>query len=107
MTALTELSAQDLRELASLADLRDKRRAHNTEALYRGPTLGAFAPGAAPLPPTSPEELGSAMSALALRGCSVAGLVRSAEGWSADRLPPEVVDRVVIGVLARQRRGEL
>jgi hypothetical protein len=108
MTAtLTELSAADLRELASLADLRDRRRANNLEALYRGPALGAFTEGAPPLPVTSPEELGSAMSALAFRGFSVAGVLRSAEGYSAGRLPPEVVDRVVVDVLARANRGEL
>ena len=101
------LNSADLRELASLADLRAQRRANNLEALYRGPVIGAFLEGAPPLPATSPEELGSAMSALALRGFSVAGLVRSAEGYSAGRLPPEVIDRVVIGVIARQKRGEL
>ena len=47
------------------------------------------------------------MSALALRGFTVAGLLRSAEGRSAGRLPPEVVDRIVIDVLARRNRGEL
>jgi len=107
VTALVELSAQDLRELADLADLRDTRRANNLQALYRGPTLGAFAPGAPPLPPTSPEELGSAMSALALHGWSIRGLLRAAEGYSAGRLPSEVVDRVVATVVARRRRGEL
>ena len=107
MTGLATFSAADLRQLAALADLRDQRRSNNLAALYRGPTPGAFAPGAPPLPPTSPEELESAMSALALHGFSVAGLVRAAEGYVAGRLPSEVVDRVVIDVLARSRRGEL
>ncbi len=106
MTAPLTAGAE-LRELAALADLRDQRRANNLEALLRGPALGAFAPGAPPLPPTSPEELGSAMSALALRDFSVAGLVRSAEGYAAGRLPAEVVDRVVVEVLGRRKRGEL
>jgi hypothetical protein len=47
------------------------------------------------------------MSALALRGWSVAGIVRAAEGFSAGRLFPEVVDRVVVDVLARRKRGTL
>jgi hypothetical protein len=106
-TALANLSGPELRALGEAADLRDLRRQHNFEALLRAPTLGAFAPGAAPLPPTSPEELGSAMSALALRCWSVGGIVRAAEGFSAGRLFPEVVDRVVVDVLARRTRGQL
>jgi hypothetical protein len=106
-TALANLSGPELRALGEAADLRDLRRQHNFEALLRAPTLGAFAPGAPALPPTSPEELGSAMSALALRGWSVAGIVRAAEGFSAGRLFPEVVDRVVVDVLARRKRGTL
>ena len=47
------------------------------------------------------------MSALALRGWSVGGIVRAAEGFSAGRLFPEVVDRVVVSVLARRNRGTL
>src|ERR1035441_456084 len=74
-TALANLSGPELRALGEAADLRDLRRQHNFEALLRAPTLGAFAPGAAPLPPTSPEELGSAMSALALRCWSVGWIV--------------------------------
>jgi hypothetical protein len=104
---VSTLSAQDLRQLASLADLRDSRRANNLQALLRGPTLGAFAADAPSLPPTSPEELGSAMQALALRGWSTRGLVHAAEGYSAGRLPPETVDRVVVEVLRRRERGEL
>ena len=102
-----ELSGADLRELAGLADLRDLRRQYNLEALYAGPALGAFAPGALPLPPLLPEQLDSAMAALALRGWSVAGLLRAAEGFSAGRLFPETVDRVVVDVLARRDRGQL
>lgn len=107
MTALFDLSEADLRQLADLARLRDQRRANNLEALYRGPALGAFAPGASRLPPLLPEELGSALRALALRGFSVAGLVRSAEGYSAGRLPHEVVCRVVDEIVCRTRSGAL
>jgi len=96
--AFATLTGPDLRELAAAADLRDKRRANNLAGLYGIPTLGAFSPGASPLPPTSPEELGSAMAALALRTWSVGGLLRSAEGYAAGRLPAETVDRVVIDV---------
>jgi hypothetical protein len=106
-TIEAELSGADFRELAGLADIRDQRRANNLEALLRGPTIGAFAPGAPPLPPTSREELMSAMSALALRGFSIAGLLRSAEGFAAGRLPPEVLDGVVAAVAARGDRGQL
>jgi hypothetical protein len=107
MTALLELAPATLRELAGLAELRDQRRANCLDALYRGPVIGAFEPGAPPLPPTSREILQSAMSALALHGFSVAGLLRSAEGYSAGRLPAEVVDGVVAAVVARRERGEL
>ena len=105
MTALTK--GAELRAIAEAFDLRDQRRANCLEALYRGPALGAFAPGAPPLPPTSREILTSAMCACALAGFSVAGLVRSAEGYSAGRLAAEVVDGVVVAVLARRERGEL
>jgi hypothetical protein len=107
MTALMELPGAELRALAEGADLRDLRRQHCLEALYAGPIVGAFKPGTAPLPPTSREILQSAMSACALAGFSTAGLVRSAEGYSAGRLPAEVVDGVVAAVLARRERGEL
>lgn len=107
MTRIAELSGRDLRELASLADARDERRANNLEALYRMPTIGAFRENAPPLPPTSPEELTSAMAALALRGWTVGGLLRAAENFSAGRLWPETVDRVVVAVLARRDRGTL
>jgi hypothetical protein len=107
MTALLELPGAELRELAGLADLRDQRRANSMVALYRGPVVGGFAPSAPPLPPISREILTSAMCALALHGFSTAGLVRSAEGYSAGRLAAEVVDGVVVAVLARRERGEL
>ena len=104
---LATFSGSDLRELAALADLRDQRRTNNLQALYRGPTIGAFVPGAPPLPALSPEELGSAVSALARHGWSIVGLLRGAEGYSAGRAPSEVIDRVVVDVLVRRRRGEL
>ncbi len=107
MTDVANLTGRDLRELATLADARDERRVNNLEALYRMPTVGAFRENAPPLPPTSSEELGSAMSALALRGWSVGGIVRAAEGFSAGRLFPELVDRVVVEVLKRRERGQL
>jgi hypothetical protein len=107
MTALLELPAATLRELAGLADLRDQRRANNMVALFRGPVVGAFAPGAPPLPRLSREHLLSAMSACALLGFSIAGLVRSAEGYSCGRLPSEVCDGVVVSVVARRDRGQL
>jgi hypothetical protein len=47
------------------------------------------------------------MSALALRGWSTAGLLRAAEGFSAGRLFPEVIDRVIVDVLKRRERGQL
>jgi hypothetical protein len=107
MTALAELSAADFRELASLADLRELRRRNNVGALYAGLALGAFEDGAQPLPPLDREQLASAMSALALRGFSTEGLLRSAEGYSAGRLPSEVVDDVVVDVLRRRKWGQL
>jgi len=107
VTALLDLSEADLRQLADLARLRDQRRANCLATLYQGPALGAFAPGASPLPPLLPEQLESALRALALHGFSVAGLVRSAEGYSAGRLPPEIVARVVNDVLRRTRSGAL
>ena len=107
MTALLELPAATLRELAGLADQRDQRRANNLAALYAGPVLGAFREGAPPLPSTSREILTSAMSALALKGFSVAGLLRSAEGFSAGRLPAEVIAGVVATVATRRERGQL
>jgi hypothetical protein len=107
MTAPADLSADALRQLASLRDLRDLQRANCLQTLLRGPALGAFGPDAPPLPPISPEVLADAMRPLALAGFSVAGLVRSAEGYNSGRLPPEVVDRVVVGVLSRRKRGEL
>ena len=106
MTALAELSAADLRELASLADLRDQRRANNIETLYAGLALGAFEDGQ-PLPPLEREQLTSAMCALALRGFSPKGLLRSAEGYSAGRLSSEVIDDVVVEVLRRRKWGQL
>ena len=107
MTALFDLSEADLRQLADLARLRDQRRANCLEALLRAPALGAFREAAPPLPPLLPEELESAMCALAFRGCSGRGLVRAAEGYSAGRLAPEVITRVVNNVLRRRRRGDL
>jgi len=107
VTSLAEMSAADLRELAGLADQRDQRRANCLEALYAGPALGAFREGAPELPPTSREILTSAMSALALEGFSVAGLLTAAEGYSAGRLPAEVIDGVVVAVVARRERKEL
>jgi hypothetical protein len=102
-----ELSGAVLRQLAGLADWRDERRANNLAALYAGPALGAFREGAPPLPPLLPEQLDSAMAALALRGWSVAGLLRAAEGFSAGRLFPETVDRVIVDVARRRARGQL
>ncbi len=107
MTALLELSEADLRQLADLAHLRDQRRANCLEALLRAPALGAFREGAPPLPPLLPEELESAMCALALRGWSGWALARAAEGYTAGRLPPEIVGRVVNDVLRRRRAGAL
>jgi hypothetical protein len=101
------ITAVELRELAGLADLRDQRRQNCLEALYRGPVIGAFREGAPPLPATSREILQSAMSALALHGFSVAGLLRSAEEYSAGRLPTEVIDGVVAAVVARRERDQL
>jgi hypothetical protein len=103
MTALVELPGQVLRELASLSDLRDQRRENNFQALLQGPPLS----GSMPLGPLLPEQLASAMSCLALNDWSVKGLVRAADRYTAGRLPEEVVDRVVIDVLARRKRGEL
>ena len=107
MTALADLPAAELRELAALADLRAQRRANNLEALLRGPALGAFAPGAPPSPPLLPQELESAMCTLAFRGWSGRGLFAWAEGYSAGRLAPEVITRVMNNVLRRRRRGDL
>ena len=107
MTVLAELAGADLRQLATLADARDARRQNNLLALLNAPTLGAFRPGAPPLPPTSREIVMSAMSALALHDFSIAGLLRSAEGFAAGRLPAEVVDGVVATVVARRERGQL
>jgi hypothetical protein len=107
MSALLELPGATLRELAGLADARDERRSNNMAALFRGPVLGAFAPGAEPLPRLSREHLLSAMSACALHGFSIAGLVRSAEGYSCGRLPSEVCDGVAVAVVARRDRGQL
>ena len=107
MRALLELPGADLRELAGLADLRDQRRLNCVAALHNGPVVGAFAPGAPPLPPISREIVMSAMSALALHGFSIAGLVRSAEGYYCGRLPSEVCDGVVVSVVARRDRGQL
>jgi hypothetical protein len=104
---LATMTGPDLRQLASLADLRDLQRLNRLEELLRGPTIGAFTEGAPPLPPLLPEQLDSAMAALALRGWSVAGLLRAAEGFSAGRLFPETVDRVVVDLLTRRARGEL
>jgi hypothetical protein len=101
MTDLTTLSGPDLRELAAVADLRELRQKHSFEALLEGPPLG----GTAPLGPLLPEQLASAMSCLA--HWSVEGLLRAANEYSAGRLPPEVVDRVVVDVLKRRERGEL
>jgi hypothetical protein len=108
VTKLAELaSGATYRELADAADRRDQRRANNIKALIAGPALGAFSEGGPPLPPTSREILTSAMSALALEGFSVAGLLRSAEGYAAGRLPAEVIDGVVVAVVARRERKEL
>jgi hypothetical protein len=107
VTALLELPGRDLRELAGLADLRDQRRSNNLQALYAGPVIGAFKPGAPRLPATSREILTSAMCALALHGFSTAGLLRSAMGYAAGRLPSEVVEAAVVAVLRRRERGEL
>jgi hypothetical protein len=108
VTTLAELpSAATLRELVGLAELRDQRRANNLAALYAGPVIGAFREGAPPLPPTSREILRSAMSACALRGFSTAGLLRSATGYAAGRLPSEVVESAVVAVLARREKGTL
>lgn len=108
VTKVAELpSAATLRELAGLAEVRDRRRANCLDALYSGPVVGAFREGAPTLPPTSREILMSAMSACALAGFSVAGLLRSADGYAAGRLPPEVIDGVVSAVAARRGRGEL
>jgi hypothetical protein len=107
VTALLELPGAELRALAEAADLRDQRRANNLAALYAGPVIGAFREGAPPLPPTSREILTSAMSACAFHGFSTAGLVRSAEGYAAGRLPAEVIDGVVVAVLERRERREL
>jgi hypothetical protein len=101
------LSGAELRAIAEAADLRDERRTNCLEALYAGPALGAFAPGAPPLPPTSRLILTAAMCACALAGFSVAGLVRSAEGYAAGRLSAEVVDGVVVAVVKRRDRGSL
>jgi hypothetical protein len=107
MTALLELPGAELRALAEGADLRDKRRANCLEALLRGPVIGAFAPGAPPLPPLSREHLQAALSALALAGFTTAGLLRSATGYAAGRLPNEVVESAVVAVLARREKGTL
>jgi hypothetical protein len=108
VTKLAELpSAATLRELAGIAEMRDLRRANCLAALYARPVVGAFKPGAPPLPATSREILTSAMSALAFRGFTTAGLVRSAYAYAAGRLPAEVVDGVVVRVLRRRERGEL
>jgi hypothetical protein len=107
MTALLELPGAELRELAGLADARDRRRSNNLQALYGGPTPGAFASGAPSLPRLSREIVQSAMSALAFHGFTVAGLLRSAEGFAAGRLPPEILDGVVAAVAARRDRGQL
>lgn len=107
MTDLAELSGPELRAIAEVADLRDLRRANCLAALLSGPSLGAFAPGAPSLPPTSREILTSAMCACALAGFTTAGLVRAAEGYSCGRLPSEVVDGVVVAVVARRERGSL
>jgi hypothetical protein len=104
---LADLPAGVLRELAAAADLRGRRRANNLEALLRGPALGAFAPGAPPLPPLLPEELESAMCAGALRGWSGPGIARAAAGYTAGRLAPEIVARVVNDVLRRRKAGAL
>jgi hypothetical protein len=107
VTVLAELSGADLRQLASAADLRDQRRANCLATLYQGPTIGAFAPGASPLPPLLPEQLESALCALALHGWSGKGLARAAEGYTAGRLPPEIVCRVVNDTIRRRRAGAL
>jgi hypothetical protein len=108
VTKLAELpSAATLRELVGIAEMRDRRRANCIEALHAGPVIGAFAPGAPPLPPTSREILTSAMCACALAGFSTAGLLRSASGYAAGRLPGEVVDGAVVSVLRRRERGEI
>jgi hypothetical protein len=104
---LDHLTAADLRELASARDFLDQCRQNNLEALLAGPALGAFAPDAPPLPPLLPEQLDSAMRALASRGCSGKGLARAAEGYAAGRLPPEIVARVVNDVLRRRKAAAL
>jgi hypothetical protein len=106
-TLLDQFSEADLRQLADLARLREQRRQNCLEALLRGPALGAFAAGAPPLPPTSPEELESAMCAGALRGWSGPGIARAAIGYTAGRLAPEIVARVVTDVLRRRKAGAL
>jgi hypothetical protein len=104
---IPHMTGAELRDLAEAADLRDRRRENCIETLCRGPVVGAFAPGAPPLPPLPREVLVSAMSALSFHGFTVEGLVRSAAAYAAGRLPPEIVDGVVISVLRRRTRGEL
>jgi hypothetical protein len=101
------LSGAELRAIAEAADLRDERRANCLQALYSGPSLGAFAPGAPPLPALSREILAASLCPCALAGFSVAGLLRSAIGYAAGRLPSEVVDGVVVAVLGRRQRDQL
>ena len=101
---LEAFTGRDLRELASLCDLRDKRRRNQWLALWAGPPL---CDPRVPLPPLLPEVLGAAMSYLAWEGWSDAGLFRAATVYNAGRLGPWIVRRVVREVLARRDRGEL
>ena len=98
---LEAFTGRDLRELASLCDLRDKRRRNQWLALWAGPPL---CDPRVPLPPLLPEVLGAAMSYLAWEGWSDAGLFRAATVYNAGRLGPWIVRRVVREVLARRDR---
>jgi hypothetical protein len=99
VSALAELTGSDLRQLASIADLRELQRRHAFEALCAGPPLS----GSLPLGPLSAEILEAAMSCLA--HWSTPGLVRAADQYAAGRLPQEVVDRVVVDVIRRRDQG--
>jgi hypothetical protein len=101
---LEAFSGRDLRELASLCDLRDKRQRNQWLALWAGPPL---CDPKVPLPPLLPEVLGAAMSYLAWKGWSAAGLLSAATEYNADRLGPWIIDRVVRKVLEKRDRGEL
>ena len=84
---LEAFTGRDLRELASLCDLRDKRRRNQWLALWAGPPL---CDPRVPLPPLLPEVLGAAMSYLAWEGWSDAGLFH---GHRIQRRPSRSLDR--------------